>query len=1390
MIRLLSIGLLLVVLIAKSMGQSPVAVDDSVTTPQNTPVDIHVLANDFDPDGDIDSTSISLEELPTLGTAQVDTPRAVIVYTPDTDQRGRDSLKYRIMDIASNQSNVATVYILVNNPPFGFDAFLTTPVDSPLVIVVTDYFFDSDGFIVAATIVITQQPAKGITAIDDVFGEITYNPDSGVRGLDSLRFTVSDNDGSPGIPILATITINNPPVTLPDSAITGRNTPVVIDILANDSDSDGFLVPASVGSEVTPEFGAITLDTLDGSITYTPDSGFVGIDVFDYFVVDNDGGFSDLTPVTVRVLDADPPLAVDDEVISLGINTPVTLNVFENDSTRGIPLVVSSLTLVSTPANGQATVDAVVGNITYQPDPDYEGPETFSYTVQNDSGLSSNPGEIILTVRSEVNDSAVVLRDSTAMIDVIANDEVIDDFPPDPATVVVVDPPSNGSVTFVNTTTGELTYQPDPGFSGVDSLIYSVESFFEDLVAVATVKLHVRIPPLALDDSVSTGRNTSVSIPVLSNDAAFDGALDSSTVAIVSLPQNGEAVPDSVSGQIAYFPNFDFFGTDSLRYSVKDNYGVTSNEAVVMIRVLSLTPPVAVDDLIASLGMNTPVTIDILENDSTESSSLVPSSVNITRTPTLGSATINMLTGSIRYVPNPDEQGPDTLAYTVENDSGLVSNSALVTLTLRAGVNDLAVTFRDSTVTHNVIANDSVGNDFIPDPATLVVLEPPFNGVISAINTTTGSLTYVPNPSFTGRDSLIYKVEDGFGTPVAVATFTTVVRPPNQPPVAMDDYVLTRQNSPVMIAVLANDMDPDGDALTLESIMDPVNGTALIIDDSVRYTPDMNFVGLDSLQYVVHDGFEGRDTATVGIEVIILAYDITDLGTLGGALSRGYAVNDSNQVVGASITSSGHIRAFRWESGTLAAIASPDTGATLALGINAAGWIVGAQEQNGIVSPVVWRNDTLTVLGGLGGNFGTAYSVNSSGVIVGSSSDGSHLKAFSWEQNVLTGFDANPRTSEAFSVNAQGEIAGYVAMTPLDPRAARGSGTTGWTWIDGIGGMTRLYAVNDSGYAAGSRQSDTLVTAVLWSPSGQETALPGLQGGFSEIYGLSFDGLGVGASGSVEFTAVASVNNRMNGSPGNHFAGLYEFARSALAKRAQNDLKAAVWIRGAVFDLNDAIPTTGEWTLLEARGLNRSLNIVGTGIRNGQVRAFLLTPSTNQPPVALNVSVRTLVSTSVILNVLAGSRDPDGEIVKLVHVSDPRHGSVEFEPGGTVTYTPMADFVGVDSLTFIVSDRGAFAQGMAIVTVSNRPVSYELHQNYPNPFNPTTNIAFVLPSQGVVRLDVFDILGRRVATVLNEVRSAGTHEVLFSGGRLSTGVYLYRLQAGSVTITRKLILLK
>ena len=88
------------------------------------------------------------------------------------------------------------------------------------------------------------------------------------------------------------------------------------------------------------------------------------------------------------------------------------------------------------------------------------------------------------------------------------------------------------------------------------------------------------------------------------------------------------------------------------------------------------------------------------------------------------------------------------------------------------------------------------------------------------------------------------------------------------------------------------------------------------------------------------------------------------------------------------------------------------------------------------------------------------------------------------------------------------------------------------------------------------------------------------------------------------------------------------------------------------------------------------------------------------------------------------------------------------------------------------------------------PVSFSLHQNYPNPFNPTTVIEFSVPQTGNVDLKVFNVLGQEVASLQHGVLPAGLHSVTFDASRLASGVYLYKITAGSFSSTKKMLLLK
>ena len=161
-----------------------------------------------------------------------------------------------------------------------------------------------------------------------------------------------------------------------------------------------------------------------------------------------------------------------------------------------------------------------------------------------------------------------------------------------------------------------------------------------------------------------------------------------------------------------------------------------------------------------------------------------------------------------------------------------------------------------------------LNNDFDPDPAdtlTVMVASLASNGTVLVNGDNT--ITYTPDAGFSGTDSFTYSISDGNGGTDS-ATVTLTVSAPNQAPVAQDDVVPTNPDTPIVVAVLTNDLDPDGNPLTILAISQGSDGAvADNMDGTLTYTPDVGFVGTDSFTYSITDANGGTDSATVTVYV-------------------------------------------------------------------------------------------------------------------------------------------------------------------------------------------------------------------------------------------------------------------------------------------------------------------------------------------------------------------------------------------------------------------------------------------------------------------------------------------------------------------------------------------
>ncbi len=133
-----------------------------------------------------------------------------------------------------------------------------------------------------------------------------------------------------------------------------------------------------------------------------------------------------------------------------------------------------------------------------------------------------------------------------------------------------------------------------------------------------------------------------------------------------------------------------------------------------------------------------------------------------------------------------------------------------------------------------------------------------------------------------------------------------------------------------------------------------------------------------------------------------------------------------------------------------------------------------------------------------------------------------------------------------------------------------------------------------------------------------------------------------------------------------------------------------------------------------------------------------------------------------------------------------RHGTVTFLEDNKVNLSTVNSITGVDTNSNDYTPPATLVESLA----SQTPVEFNLAQNYPNPFNPTTTIEFSLPAASEVTLTVYDMLGKEIATLVNDVKSAGTHSVTFDGTNLTSGVYFYKLATGSDVQMNKMMLVK
>jgi hypothetical protein len=553
-----------VTLTVNPVNDAPLATAQSVSLLEDATLDVTLAGTDVEGD----ALTYEVVTPPASGLLNVDA-LPTVTYSPGLDFNGGDSFTFRAND-GTEFGPEATVNITVdpvNDAPTADDQTVGTPEDVELDITVAGGDVDGD----ALDFLVIDQPLHG--TLSGAGANLHFVPELHYNGLDAFTFVSFDGEYQSN---LATVTIeipavNDAPETVDAAVETDEDVAAAITLTSTDVDD----VAEGITYEVVsgPSNGTLSGDA--PNLTYTPNEHFHGADEITFKA--NDGEYdSNVSAIAITVNSVNDAPTADD----LGSVVTAEDNAIDITLT-GADLDGDEITFTVTDAPDHGTLSGDAPNLTYTPDLNYNGADTFAF-VTNDGELDSNVANVSIDV-TPVNDQPVAHAQSlgTSEDGPLLITLTGEDIEESALTFTVVDGPSNGTL---EGTGSERTYTANPDYHGSDGFTFLVNDgeLDSELVTVTIEVGAVNDAPVALDDAAATPQYTSVTVSVLPNDSDVDGDIPS----IVSAT-DGAAGSTTVNedGTITYAPTPAFKDGDQFTYTIGDGNGATDTATVTITEI-------------------------------------------------------------------------------------------------------------------------------------------------------------------------------------------------------------------------------------------------------------------------------------------------------------------------------------------------------------------------------------------------------------------------------------------------------------------------------------------------------------------------------------------------------------------------------------------------------------------------------------------------------------------------------------------------------------------------------------------------------------------------------------------------------------------------------------